>query len=576
MSAEASFVFGTLAAWAGWLFAIRTLYVALLFVFRPAGFDSGRAARAAGISAVASGLMLLVGYRLAPPPAPGAQYHLPAAWLVMPFLGWVAVVLLAAALLSGIKGLLSIQPDARRKAFSAAVIEAGLAGLAWLLFKRTGDPVSLLKGSIDLDPVSAGALALLAVGAVLGMVLSQRAVRLHLAFKAGAAQIALIVGSCVFGLPFAWLLITSFKEDRDMSSPTGLVWIPRVQQTVPYQDPDDPLIESEFRGTGVQGTIVEKYPDGSAKLDILRPMSMRGMTFVAKPPLKEVPKDIPLVTGRFEGQAIKGRVLKELEDGRRRVEVLEPEALKGKTYVALPSEVQPIRNVGLKWTNYPEALEYLPREANKGLTYLKNTLMIVILSVLGTLLSSSVVAYGFARLRFPGKNALFLVLLSTMMLPAAVTLLPTFLIFRGLGWIDTLKPIWVPAFFGSAFNIFLLRQFFMTIPMELEDAAKMDGCGYLRTFWQVMLPQVKPALAVVAIWTFVGAWNNFMGPLVYVTSPENLPISYAVQLFQSERTAEPGYMMAFATMAMTPVLLLFFFAQRYFIEGVTLSGLGGK
>src|ERR1019366_5726587 len=121
-----------------------------------------------------------------------------------------------------------------------------------------------------------------------------------------------------------------------------------------------------------------------------------------------------------------------------------------------------------------------------------------------TILSSALVAYGFSRLRFPGKNALFIVLVSTMMLPAAVTMLPTFLIFRQLGWIDTLYPLWVPSFFASAFNVFLLRQFFMNIPMELEDAAKIDGCSYAKTFWSVMLPQIKPALAVIAIWTFMG------------------------------------------------------------------------
>ncbi|RYG39616.1 carbohydrate ABC transporter permease, partial [bacterium] len=148
--------------------------------------------------------------------------------------------------------------------------------------------------------------------------------------------------------------------------------------------------------------------------------------------------------------------------------------------------------------------------------------------------------------------------------------------FRSVGWIDTLYPLWVPAFFGSAFNVFLLRQFFMQIPMELEDAAKIDGCGYLTTFWRIMMPQIKPALTVIAIWTFMGAWNNFMGPLIYLNSPENMPLSYALQLFQGDRGGEPGLLMAFSTMTLAPVLALFFFTQRYFIEGVTLSGLGGR
>jgi multiple sugar transport system permease protein len=206
----------------------------------------------------------------------------------------------------------------------------------------------------------------------------------------------------------------------------------------------------------------------------------------------------------------------------------------------------------------------------------KNTLILVILSVVGTILSSSIVAYAFSRMSFPGRDFLFGILLATMMLPGAVTLLPQFLIFRSFGWIDKLYPLWVPAFFASAFNVFLLRQFFKGIPMELEDAAKIDGCSYLRAFWSIMLPQIKPALAVIAIWTFMAAWNNFMGPLIYINSPENMPLSYALQLFQGDRSGEPGLLMAFATMTILPVLLLFFFAQKYFIEGVTLSGLGGR
>ena len=134
----------------------------------------------------------------------------------------------------------------------------------------------------------------------------------------------------------------------------------------------------------------------------------------------------------------------------------------------------------------------------------------------------------------------------------------------------------MPTFFAGAFNVFLLRQFFKTIPMELEDAAKIDGCSYFRTLFQVMMPQIKPVLAAISIWTFMGAWNNFMGPLIYVSTPQNMPIAYALQMFQGERGNEFALMMAFATLATIPTVLLFFFAQRYFIEGVQLSGLGGR
>ena len=162
-----------------------------------------------------------------------------------------------------------------------------------------------------------------------------------------------------------------------------------------------------------------------------------------------------------------------------------------------------------------------------------------------------------------------------MMLPAAVTMIPVFMIYRQLGWVDTLRPLWVPGFFAIPFYVFLLRQFFLTIPRELEDAAKIDGCGYWRIYWGIMLPQIRPALAAVAIMHFLGAWNDFMGPLIYISSPEKMTGSYALQLFQSAHGGEWALLMAAATLWTIPILLLFFFAQRYFIQGVTLTGIKG-
>jgi multiple sugar transport system permease protein len=207
---------------------------------------------------------------------------------------------------------------------------------------------------------------------------------------------------------------------------------------------------------------------------------------------------------------------------------------------------------------------------------LSNTLIIAIMSVIGTVLSSSLVAYGFARVKWPGRDWVFGLVLATMMLPGAVTMMPQFLIFRQLHWIDTLFPLWVPSFFASAFNVFFLRQFFLGIPAELEDAARIDGCGYFRTWWNVMLPLVKPALAAVAITTFLGSWKDFMGPLIYISSPEKLTLAYGLQLYNSSHGGEPGYLMAATTMVIVPVMLLFFFTQRYFTQGIALSGFGGR
>ncbi|MEO7715844.1 MAG: carbohydrate ABC transporter permease, partial [Capsulimonas sp.] len=204
------------------------------------------------------------------------------------------------------------------------------------------------------------------------------------------------------------------------------------------------------------------------------------------------------------------------------------------------------------------------------------TLIIALMSVIGTTLSSSLVAYGFSRLKWPGRDWLFGLVLATMMLPDAVTMMPRFLIFRQLHWIDTLYPLWAPSFFASAFNVFLLRQFFMGIPKELEDAAKIDGCNYFTTYWRVMLPMVKPSLAAVSIMTFMGAWKDFMGPLIFISTPQKMPLSYVLQLFNSSHGGEPGMLMAATTLVMLPVIVLFFFTQRYFIEGVSLTGLGGR
>jgi ABC-type glycerol-3-phosphate transport system permease component len=231
------------------------------------------------------------------------------------------------------------------------------------------------------------------------------------------------------------------------------------------------------------------------------------------------------------------------------------------------------------WANYPEALEFLekalPVGTHHGLVFVGNTLWVSALSLIGVLLSCSMVGYSFARLRWPGRDTLFVVLLATMMLPAAVTMIPTFLIFRWLGWIDSLKPLWFPGFFAPAFYVFLLRQFFLTIPRELEDAAKIDGCSYWRIYWSIMLPQIKPALAAVAIMHFLVVWNDFMGPLIYISSPEKMTGSYALQLFQSAHSGEWAMLMAAATLWTIPVLALFFLTQRYFIQGVTLTGLKG-
>jgi multiple sugar transport system permease protein len=580
MTSNLLFAVGTLLTWTGWLVALRALYLAGQYFFKVPGVDRDGVRRGLIISGIFAALTLATGAALPSnaEPVKDSTVTFPLMWVVMPFVGWLALTSLIMVGVRTVQAWLALNRKERLDRLAAAAIWVlvGAASL-WLFRSDPDNKFEIIRGGIPLSFNLVVTILLLAVAAVLAMVAAAKWASGRTIVSGITAQVALIAGSIVFGLPFAFLVITSFKEDRDMSSAHGIIWVPRVQETVPYHDPKNPLYEGRYEGNEVTGTISDKSVDGQVRVSIETPMSVRGRTFeTTMAALKEVPRDAKLVTAKLDGAAVQGRVLEELEDGGQKVEVLEPSTLKGRLHNYKPGETEPVRHIGLRWQNYSEALSFLPPETNNGLVYVKNTLLIVIFSVIGTILSSSIVAYAFSRMKFPGKNAIFAVLLSTMMLPAAVTMLPQFLIFRQLGWIDTLYPLWVPAFFASAFNVFLLRQFFMQIPMELEDAAKIDGASYLRTFWQVMLPQVKPALAVIAIGAFMGAWNNFMGPLIYINSPENMPLSYALQLFQGDRAGEPGLLMAFVTMTVIPVLLLFFFAQRYFIENVTLSGLGGR
>lgn len=223
------------------------------------------------------------------------------------------------------------------------------------------------------------------------------------------------------------------------------------------------------------------------------------------------------------------------------------------------------------WGNYPEALTSKPF----GL-YLRNSLTIVVLNIVAVVFSSSFCAYGFARIRFPGRDFWFGIVLATLFLPYAILIVPSFMIFSRLGWVDTLLPLIVPLFFGGgAFNIFLLRQFFRTIPEELADAARIDGASEFGIYWRIMLPLSKPALITVAIFTGLGAWNDLLGPIIYLRSQQNFTVAVGLAGFQSQLSNRWDLLMAAATAMTLPVILLFFFAQRYFIRGIVMTGLKG-
>jgi ABC-type glycerol-3-phosphate transport system permease component len=226
----------------------------------------------------------------------------------------------------------------------------------------------------------------------------------------------------------------------------------------------------------------------------------------------------------------------------------------------------------IAWSNYPEALSSQPF----GRWFL-NTVFVVAVSTFGTVMSCSVVAYSFARLRWPGRNLCFLILLATMMLPDQVTLIPTFVIFRQFGWVNTFAPLVVPAFFArNAFYVFLLRQFFMTIPLELDDAARLDGASHFGIYWHIVLPLSKPALAVTALMFAQFKWKEFLAPLIYLNNSEMYTVAIGLRTFiNADYGTEWQLAMAANIVFMVPLILVFFFAQKYFIQGVVVTGVKG-
>jgi multiple sugar transport system permease protein len=222
------------------------------------------------------------------------------------------------------------------------------------------------------------------------------------------------------------------------------------------------------------------------------------------------------------------------------------------------------------WDNYIKTWKAAPFD-----TYAINTITITILVVIGNVLVNSFIAYGFAKVPFKGRNILFAIVLSTMMIPGFVTLIPQYVLFSKLQWINTYYPLVVPAFFGSAFFIFLLRQFYMTIPNELIEAAKMEGASHFRIWWKIGLPLTKPALATVAIFSFNGAWNDFLGPLLYLNDESLYTLQLGLQVFKGQMNTQWNYLMAGSLLVLLPVIILFFFFQKYFIKGINLQS-GGK
>ncbi len=224
----------------------------------------------------------------------------------------------------------------------------------------------------------------------------------------------------------------------------------------------------------------------------------------------------------------------------------------------------------IMWSNYTDLFVKAPFHI-----YIFNTTYVVIMDLVGTVATASMVGYAFARLRWRGRDIFFVITLATMMLPATVLLIPRYIIFQQIGWTNSFKPLWVPAFFGYAFFIFLMRQFYATIPHELDAAARIDGASEFGVWWRILAPLTKPALAACGIFTFNATWNDVLGPLIYLTSESKSTLALGLMQFRGPHRTDWHYLMSASTLAMLPVVIIFFFAQKYFIQGITFTGLKG-
>ncbi len=342
---------------------------------------------------------------------------------------------------------------------------------------------------------------------------SRIGVKLSRFFGKTLAIMLLTFGALLVMLPLAWMLITSLKA-RENATEFPPSWIPRESVKVPYNGREYFVYDLPVNGQNVRWGLLKKQPSGMA------------IFFNPENPEEQV--------------------------------------------TAKLADAKQVKETNIHWENYKIGLTMVPFAR-----YVWNTLIIVITTTIGVILSCTLVAYGFSRFRAPYLNILFLILLSTIMLPAQVTLIPTFVFFQKIGWYDTFYPLIVPAFFANAWDVFLLRQFFMTVPIEMDEAARIDGANPLQVLIYILVPQCWPAIATVSIFHFLWAWNDFFNPLIYIQSKEKWTLALGLQSFQGLYSQQISYMMAAATVTMLPCLIIFFIAQKLFIQGVVVSGVKG-
>jgi multiple sugar transport system permease protein len=414
------------------------------------------------------------------------------------------------------------------------------------------------------------------------------------AVKPVLSHAALLTLSAIFLIPFLWLLTSSFKSESHLFTRPP-EWMPRgefvrkddggwaevVQQEVLEYHPlehDKQGRALERRPKTIRVTLVDHYGD---------PLTKELFTVEAPPNLHDMDKgiiDAPLKAA-FEriGAALPEQPrLKPVLDGSEwqipageLTYVLKRQDGHIRVYSDAPSR-RSVTAAEIVTRDWPTLRHYVDGiEGFHFSLFLQNTLFIAVFAVIGTVLSSSWVAFGFSILQWRGRDKLFYLMLGTMMLPPQVTMIPIFLIFKSLGWCNTYLPLIVPTFLGNAFFIFLLRQFFLTIPKDLIDAARVDGCSTFRIYGQIVLPLSIPALATVALFTFMWSWNDFMGPLIYVVDEAKYTLSLGLAMFKGRFASRYGEMMAVSVLLTLPIIVLFFFTQKTFIQGIKTSGMKG-
>lgn len=332
-------------------------------------------------------------------------------------------------------------------------------------------------------------------------------------FFKGVTTLILAAGSVIIMIPLAFMISTSLKDPAQIRSDANTL-IPRKPQTVQINGESFNLYSVTVDGETRTMAMIKKAPGGMA--------------------------------------------------------LFADSATPDQTVELKLNEQTPLYRLDIHWENYPEALGSMP-----FFTYLGNTMLVTFIGMFGMLFSSSLVAYGFSRFRARWLNVLFLILLATVMLPSQVRLIPLYIFFQKLGWVNTLLPLIVPQFFANAYDVFLLRQFFMTIPLELDDAAKIDGANPLQILLYIILPQARPALVSVSIFHFLYAWNDFYEPLIFLHTKENWTLAVGLQTFDALYTINTHLIMAISVLMIIPPILLFFFAQKIFTQGVVFSGVKG-